>query len=58
MRDKLGDHNDSIDTLFEQLNLVQIKLNDLIKRIVWLENPSSIPKAPKTKQAPEPEGKL
>lgn len=58
MRDKIGDHTDTIDALFEQMAIIKARTDVLTQRINWLENPDTAPKRPTTKPAPEPEGKL
>ena len=58
MRDKIGDHADTIDALFEQMAIIKARMDVLTQRINWLENPDTVPKRPQTKPASEPEGKL
>ena len=47
MRDKIGEHEDRMDAIFERLLIIQERLKVIVQRINWLENPETAPK-PKT----------
>ena len=57
MRDRVGDYNNDLQSVFERLLAIEERIRVIVQRINWLENPET---APKSKQAPkkEPEGKL
>ena len=56
MRDKVGDHEDRMDSIFGRLLIIEEQIKIITQRLNWVENPAT---APKSKQAPkEPEGKL
>ena len=56
MRDRVGEHQDGLDSIFGRLLIIEEQIKILTQRMNWIENPLT---APKSKQAPkEPEGKL
>ena len=58
MRDKIGEHEDRMDSIFSRLLILEEHVRIIVERLNWLENPDTAPKPPKTKQPKEPEGKL
>ena len=58
MRDKIGDHEDRMDSIFGRLLVLENQIDIVLKRINWLENPETAPKSAKTDKAKPPEGKL
>ena len=57
MRDKVGEHEDRMDSIFQRLLILEERISILHKRLGWLEDPDNAPK-PKTVKKKEPEGKL
>ena len=56
MRDRVGDYNNDLESIFGRLLILEEQIRIVTQRLNWLENPET---APKSKQAPkEPEGKL
>ena len=56
MRDRVGEHQDGLDSIFGRLLIIEEQIKIIMQRLNWIENPET---APKSKQAPkEPEGKL
>ena len=53
MRDKIGDHEDRIDSIFQRLLVLEEQQKVLIKRINWLENPETAPKPKTIKKKPK-----
>tara|TARA_R110002124_G_scaffold133719_1_gene296267 strand:+ start:1182 stop:1352 length:171 start_codon:yes stop_codon:yes gene_type:complete len=56
MRDRVGENQDGLDSIFGRLLIIEEQIKIITQRLNWVENPTT---APKSKQAPkEPEGKL
>ena len=57
MSDRMGAHNDGLDSIFGRLLIIEEQIKIITQRLNWIENPET---ALKSKQAStkEPEGKL
>ncbi|MBC8225914.1 MAG: hypothetical protein H8E74_02070 [Gammaproteobacteria bacterium] len=58
MRDKVGDYNNDLEAVFNRLLILEEQQRVIMQRLLWLENPETVPKAQRKAPKTEPEGKL